>query len=594
MGTAMRERVLGRPGTRLLLDALRRGRVAYAPLAGWSLVESMPALLSGKLIALALDQGFLAGRPTTGIGWLVALAAAMVIGAAGARQVYGRLALIVEPLRDELTRIVVAGALHRGVTGRDRSDASGVARLTRQVEAVRDVVAGLLLTLRHFAFTALVTVIGLLTLAPPLVGLVAIPLLAALAVLAWLLRVLGPRQRALLITDERLAHAAGTVIGGMRDVTACGAEQQALSDVAVHIDEQARAAKAVALTGSLRTVVVAVGGHLPVLLVLATAPWFVRHRYLTAGSVVGAVTYLALNLEPTLRSLVQTVGSAMLRLSVVLDRLAETGPRPAAPPVPQTTTVPATFDLQLCRVQFAYGRTAAPIVKDLDLTVAHGEHLAIVGPSGIGKSTVAELMLGLAVPQRGQVSIGGKGLTEIPESVLRRCTTLVPQHPYVFEGSLRENLTYLRPVATGRILQEAVEALGLLPLVRRLGGYDAALGRGTLLSNGERQLVALVRTYLSGAEIVILDEASSHLDMAAAARVEWAFKARHGTLIVIAHRMDSARRADRVLFIAGSGHLIGTYNDLRERSPAYARLARFWEPATGTSQGKTTAMEKTR
>jgi ATP-binding cassette subfamily C protein len=590
----MRERLLGRPGTRLLLDALRPGRAAYAPLAGWSLVESMPALLSGKLIALALDRGFLAARPTAGIGWLLALAAAMVVGAAGARQVYARLALIVEPLRDELTRIVVAGALHRGAAGTGRSDASGVARLTRQVEAVRDVVAGLLLTLRHFAFTTVVTVLGLLALAPVLVGLVAIPLLVALVLLAWLLRMLAPRQRALLIADERVADTAATVIGGMRDVTACGAERQALSDVAVHIDEQAHAAKAVALTGSLRTVVVAVGGHLPVLLVLATAPWLVRRGYLTAGSVVGAVTYLALNLEPTLRSLVQTVGSAMLRLSVVLDRLAETGLRPAAAPAPRTTATPTTFDLQLRRVRFAYGRVAAPIVQDLDLTVPHGEHLAIVGPSGVGKSTVADLMLGFAVPQQGEVRIGGRPVSGIPESFLRHYTTLVPQQPYVFEGSLRENLAYLRPDATERILHEAVEALGLLPLARRLGGFDAAIPGGTLLSNGERQLVALVRTYLSSAEIVVLDEASSHLDMAAAARVEWAFKARHGTLIVIAHRMDSARRADRVLYLAGGGHLTGTYDDLRERSSTYARLLRFWEPAGGTFQGKATATEATR
>jgi ATP-binding cassette subfamily C protein len=211
--------------------------------------------------------------------------------------------------------------------------------------------------------------------------------------------------------------------------------------------------------------------------------------------------------------------------------------------------------------------------------VKQDQHLTVVGPSGIGKSTLTRLVAGLQPGQRGQITFGGAALPTIPEPVLRQRIALVPQEAYIFSGTLRENLTYLRPGATTADLDACSLAVGLWPLAERLGGYGAVLGDGqATLSDGERQLIAAGRAYLSPATLVILDEATCHLDPTAEARVERAFAERRGSLIVIAHRISSAQRADRVLLLDGTRTNLGTHRQLLESSPRYADLAGAWLP----------------
>ncbi|MGK5555075.1 ATP-binding cassette domain-containing protein [Actinomadura kijaniata] len=174
--------------------------------------------------------------------------------------------------------------------------------------------------------------------------------------------------------------------------------------------------------------------------------------------------------------------------------------------------------------------------------------------TGSARRTLADLLTGAAVPQAG------------------RCVAIILREAYVFSGTLAENLVYLRPDAAEVDLDAAVAALGLAPLRARLGGYAAALGPRAGLTPGERQLVALARVWLSPARIVVLDEATRHLDPAAEARVEHAFRDRPGTLVVIAHRLSSARRADRVLVMDGARPRLGTHEELLRDSPLYADL----------------------
>jgi ATP-binding cassette subfamily C protein len=186
--------------------------------------------------------------------------------------------------------------------------------------------------------------------------------------------------------------------------------------------------------------------------------------------------------------------------------------------------------------------------------VAEGDHLAIIGPSGIGKSTLARLLCGLLAPTGGWVRPGE--------------TVLIPQEAYVFSGTLRENLTYLNPGAdpTG-----ALVALGAGDLVADL---DAPINPGRLPA-GRRQLIALARSYLSPARIAVLDEATCHLDPAAEAVVERAFAARPGALVVIAHRLGSALRARRILVLDGQTALLGDHESLLACSPLYQQLMSF-------------------
>ncbi|NUR90986.1 MAG: ABC transporter ATP-binding protein, partial [Nonomuraea sp.] len=257
-----------------------------------------------------------------------------------------------------------------------------------------------------------------------------------------------------------------------------------------------------------------------------------------------------------------------VRLAATLARIAAAAP----PPPPDRPRIrPPGSAVTLDSVTFAYGAHSEPVLDRVDLTVPEGEHLAVVGPSGAGKSTLAALVSGMLRPRTGEVLVGGVPADQVDPSV----RVLIPQEAYVFRGTLRENLAYLVPGTAD--LDAAVADLGAGDLVERLGGYDAVLDPATL-SAGQRQLVALVRAHLTPAPLIILDEATCHLDPAAEARAENAFAARGGTLIVVAHRLTSALRARRVLLMDGARITIGTHDELIRTSPLYADLAGHWQP----------------
>lgn len=570
----IRSRVIAEGWRRLFAELAARPR-ALGALLGYGAVAALPALLSGRLVATAVDHGFLAGRPGVGMAWLAAYAVVILVAAIGARQVPIRLGAIVEPLRDRLVRQVVGATLLQSAAGHKGTDAGTVARLTKQVETVRDSTAGLLTGLQQVAFTIGAAVVGLVWLAPVVAVLVVTPVALTLLLLARLLIMLVDRQQEVLTADEQVASAVSGLAATVRDVVACGGEDRARAETGADIDRQAAATRAITRAGALRSAVGSVGGYLPLLLLLLAGPWLVRSGHLTVGGLLGALTYVTTSLQPALRSAVQTVGGSSTLLSVTLHRLATTSVSPAV-----RTSIAAgapidSFDLSAERLSFSYGTHAEPIVSGLDLTVPYGQHLAVVGSSGIGKSTLANLLVGLTPPQQGSVCIGGVPLAGIGEPRLRAMVALIPQESYVFTGTLRENLTYLNPDATEAELDKAVDSVGLTPLLDRLNGYDDLVGPD--LTAGERQLLCLVRAWLSPAEIVVLDEATCHLHPAAEARAEHAFRERAGTVIVIAHRRSSALRADRILLMDGARPVLGSHQELLARSGRYAELIGQWQ-----------------
>jgi ATP-binding cassette subfamily C protein len=258
-----------------------------------------------------------------------------------------------------------------------------------------------------------------------------------------------------------------------------------------------------------------------------------------------------------------------------------TGHDPGARRPAAGTGASAAGAIALRGVSFRYGPHADPVIRDLDADIPDGAHLTIVGPSGIGKSTLAGLMAGLLAPSAGHISLAGLPLPGVPAAELPRLRVLIPQEAYVFAGTLADNLAYLAPAAPDLALDAAVDAMGLRPLAQRLGGYRAELDPRSL-SAGERQLIALARAYLSPAPIAILDEATCHLDPAAEARAELAFAARPGTLIVIAHRVSSALRARQVLVLDGHRAQLGDHTSLLASSPLYRDLVGYWNGPAAT------------
>lgn len=547
-------------GFRQGLAFLARRRRVLAGLAAWSAVEAAQTFAAGYALARALDAGFLAGRPGTGLGWLAAAALAVVVGAYGTGRTYRGVAAIVEPFRDALVRRVVDRALVDG-------DAAAVSRLTHQVEIARDALAGLVMVTRSFVFTAAGALVGLVVLAPVLLAVVVPPLLLGLALFLATLRPLARRQEACLAADEAVAQSLGEVCDGLRDITAGGAERGVRAQTGALVDAGLRTSNALARWSVARVVALAVAGRLPVVPLLAATPWLLDHG-VSAGAIVGALAYLTQSLLPALQSLVHGLGTSGSRLVVVVRRLtAPPPPRPA--PAPAVDPVPGAPAVELRGVTFGYGEHADPVLHGLDLSLPVGSRLVVVGPSGVGKSTLAALVAGLLRPWSGEVRVGGVDAAAEGAAARR---VLIPQEAYVHSGTLGENLRYLREDAGDDEVVAAVRAVGADGLVARLGGLAAAVVPGEL-SAGERQLVALVRAYLSPAPVALLDEAACHLDPAAEARAERAFAARPGgTVVVVAHRADSARRADRVLVMDGPRTMVGTHRDLLARSQLYRDL----------------------
>ncbi|MER6768681.1 ABC transporter ATP-binding protein [Streptomyces bacillaris] len=584
-------RTARRPGplARVTRDArpfLRARRGTVLRLAGWSLLEFVQTFLGGYGVARALDHGFLAGRPLTGLLWLAVAAVAVLPAQLATRGVFGRLADLVEPLRDGLVRRAVSRALVGALAHPTGTTARSLSQVTHQSEIARDGWAGLVLTLRSFVFTVAGAVAGLLALEPRLLLLVLPPLVLGAALFLATLVPMAARQRDYLTADEAYAAHAGRTAADLRDIAAAGAADRTVAESRELADAQVRAARSLARWSGVRVVALAVCGRFPPLLLLLGAPWLLRNG-LTPGALVGALTYLTQALAPAVQALMTMLSTVGGRLLVVLDRFTDAPPPPAedgddghgqvqgrdghdrgAPP-PRGAPV-----AELDAVTFAYGPAAHPVLDRLSLTVAPGEHLAVVGPSGSGKSTLAAVLAGVETPGAGSVRWLGRPVRAADATSVR---VLLPQHAYVFTGSLRDNLRYLRPDATDRELAATVDALGLDPLLTRLGSLDA-LVEPDRLSQGERQLVALGRAHLAAPPLIVLDEATSRLDPAAETRAELAFAALPGALVVVAHRLSSAHRADRILVMDGPRTRCGTSAELLRTSALYRDLAGLWEP----------------
>lgn len=560
---------------------LRRRRRPLARLGAWSLLESGQTFLGGYGVARSMDDGFLAGRTGTGFAWLAVGAVAVLLGGLATRGVFRHLADLVEPLRDGLVRRVVDHTLLQAVATPARTDTSSVSRLTSQTEIARDGFAGLVLVTRSFVFTALGALLGLAALAPLLLLVVLPPLALGLGLFCLTLAPTAVRQRQFLDADEAVSGRFGAAASGLRDITACGAESEVARGTDALIEDARRAGTALARWAAGRNLALGIAGQLPVVLLLVCTPWLLDAG-VTAGELLGALTFLTQALLPALHTLINALGAAGTRLLVVLDRLTTDShpagghaenPEPAPAPVPRGDAGPSAPPprVELRGITFSYGPAARPVLNDLDLDVESGGFLAIVGPSGIGKSTLTGLVAGLLEPTRGRVRVDGAPVR--PASGER---VLIPQEAYVFSGTLLDNLRYLCPDgASQEAVRRSAEAVGTGELLTRLGGLDADVDPAAL-SQGERQLIALARAHLSPARLVLLDEATCHLDPVAEARAERAFAERPGTLIVVAHRISSALRADRVLVLDGEHALCGTHADLLRNSPLYAELVGHW------------------
>jgi ATP-binding cassette subfamily B protein len=311
--------------------------------------------------------------------------------------------------------------------------------------------------------------------------------------------------------------------------------------------------------------------------------WLYMHGQVEIGTLVAFVGYLTNFFDPVqqLSQVYNTflsASAALEKIFGVLDAEPDIVDREDAVELP-----PIAGDVRFAGVRFGYD-PQRPVLHGLDLVAEAGQTVALVGHTGAGKSTIVKLLARFYDPQAGAVSIDGHDLRDVTAASLRSQLAIVPQESFLFAGSVRDNIAFGRPEATLDEVQAAARAVGADRFIEELpDGYDTLVQeRGGRLSIGQRQLVAFARALLADPRLLILDEATSSVDIATEARIEEALETLLAgrTAFVVAHRLSTIRRADRIVVLENGAVVeAGTHDELIARGGRYRSLYGDWVEA---------------
>jgi ATP-binding cassette, subfamily B, bacterial len=372
-------------------------------------------------------------------------------------------------------------------------------------------------------------------------------------------------------------------LAGVRVVQSFSQESDRYASYRVRSRAQVSAWRRISLVNIGFFPVIAFAQSLALAAVLVVGGYLHHHGSVTVGTIVAFALYLISLFDPIARlgdwfSEFQSGRAALAKIVGLLDEPVTV--------VGGSTPLPAEGALVGEHLTFAYG-DSEPAVADVSIAVEPGEHLALVGATGAGKSTLAKLLVRAYDPGEGRLTYGGVDLREAALAGLRRRLVFVPQEGHLFSGTIGDNVRLAQPQATDEEVRGALRAIGALERFESLpeGLATDVRSRGVRLSSGERQLVSLARVALADPSVIVLDEATSSLDPQTEAAVEQALSAlaRGRTVITIAHRLSTAERADRVAVLE-RGRLveIASHDELVAQGDRYARLWASWQAGLAT------------
>jgi ATP-binding cassette, subfamily B, bacterial len=453
-----------------------------------------------------------------------------------------------------------------------------VSRLTADVQTLTTFTRLVLVEVVGSVLLFVVTLVILVTLSP----LLSLVMLVSVPILVWSSLRYGKRSRpAFLALRDRVADTMSSLqegLTGVRVVQSFSREDERYASYRVRSRAQVSAWRRISLVNIGFFPMIAFAQSLALSAVLVFGGYLHRHGRVSVGTVVAFALYLISLFDPVARlgdwfSEFQSGRAALAKIVGLLDTPVTVAGG--------STSLPAEGELVADRLTFAYGGRR-PAVEGVSLRVGFGEHLALVGATGAGKSTLAKLLVRAYDANEGNVSFGGVDLREAPLDDLRRRLVFVPQEGHLFSGTIAENISLAQPGASDGEVRQALRAIGALERFESLpdGLATDVRSRGVRLSSGERQLVSLARVAIADPAVIVLDEATSSLDPQTEAAVEQALAAvaKGRTVITIAHRLSTAERADRVALME-HGRLIeiASHDELVAQGERYARLWASWQ-----------------